>query len=285
MSVRDISDTARWVAWYRAVESDRPDALFRDPYARRLAGTRGADIARTMPGAKNLGWVMVTRTCLFDELVMRAVTSGAVDTVLNLAAGFDARPYRLPLPATIRWVEVDLPPLLEEKQSILAGERAACELETVPLDLADVAGRAALFARVGGRSRGVLVLTEGLLAYLAPEDVLALARALHVQPAIRQWATDLASPYIMKQVMQRANDQLRQAGSAFRFAPEEGEEFFRPVGWVATEFHSMVEEAQRLGREMPLAGFFRLLSRLIPPGRRAEMARRYRSGVVLLERT
>src|SRR2546422_199488 len=39
--ITHVSDTARWVALYRAMESERPDALFRDPYARRLAGERG----------------------------------------------------------------------------------------------------------------------------------------------------------------------------------------------------------------------------------------------------
>jgi O-methyltransferase involved in polyketide biosynthesis len=38
--IRNVSDTALWVAVYRARETDRPDAVFRDPYARRLAGAR-----------------------------------------------------------------------------------------------------------------------------------------------------------------------------------------------------------------------------------------------------
>jgi O-methyltransferase involved in polyketide biosynthesis len=38
--VRNIADTARWVAWFRAQETLRPDAVFRDPLAARLAGER-----------------------------------------------------------------------------------------------------------------------------------------------------------------------------------------------------------------------------------------------------
>jgi len=34
--IRNISDTARWAGVFRARENDRPDALFRDPFARRL---------------------------------------------------------------------------------------------------------------------------------------------------------------------------------------------------------------------------------------------------------
>ncbi len=284
MSIRNVSDTARWVAWYRAIESERPDALFHDPLARRLAGKRGEDIVQTLPGAKSLGWVMVTRTCLFDELILRAVHSEGVDTVLNLAAGFDARPYRLTLPPTLRWIEVDLPPLLEEKTAALAGERPVCQLESVPLDLADSTARAALFSRVGTTSVHTLVLTEGLLGYLAPDDVTALARALHAQPSFAQWILDLASPFIRQQVLKKANQQLSAANAPFRFAPEEGEEFFRPAGWVPAEFHNMGQEAHRLGREMKMAWLWHLLFRLASAQRRALLEKRYRAGVVLLRR-
>ncbi|HMC32560.1 MAG TPA: class I SAM-dependent methyltransferase [Candidatus Angelobacter sp.] len=53
-SLRNISDTALWVAIYRARETERPDALFRDPFARKLAGARGEQIAQEM----QLGSVM-----------------------------------------------------------------------------------------------------------------------------------------------------------------------------------------------------------------------------------
>ena len=53
--LRNISDTARWVAFYRAMESERPDALFHDPYARRLAGERGEQIVRSLPRGRRHG--------------------------------------------------------------------------------------------------------------------------------------------------------------------------------------------------------------------------------------
>ena len=48
LTVRGVSDTARWVAYFRALETQRPDALFRDPYAERLAGEHGFQIANTL---------------------------------------------------------------------------------------------------------------------------------------------------------------------------------------------------------------------------------------------
>ncbi len=92
--LRNISDTAHWVAVYRALESERPDALFRDPFARRLAGERGARISEGVAFANRNAWSFVARTMLFDRFISDAVANGA-DMVVNLAAGLDARPYRL----------------------------------------------------------------------------------------------------------------------------------------------------------------------------------------------
>src|SRR3989442_14585426 len=123
-----VSDTARWVAMYRAMESERPDALFRDPFARRLAGPAGEQILAAMPQGRRWAWPMIVRTAVMDEIIMRLVTEQGVDTVLNLAAGLDARPYRLNLPAELRWIDVDLEGILSYKEAALAGERANCRI-------------------------------------------------------------------------------------------------------------------------------------------------------------
>jgi hypothetical protein len=65
--IRHISDTALWVAVYRAQESDRSDAVFRDPYARSLAGDRGMQIAATMPFGQRHSWSYIARTWLVDQ--------------------------------------------------------------------------------------------------------------------------------------------------------------------------------------------------------------------------
>ena len=110
-ALKNISDTAFWVAAYRARETARADALFRDPLARRLAGPRGAAIADGLAPDHRQEWAFTTRTVLFDTLIDAEVGRG-VDIVVNLAAGLDTRPYRMDLPASLLWIEVDLPPLI-----------------------------------------------------------------------------------------------------------------------------------------------------------------------------
>ena len=120
--IRHISDTALWVAVYRAQESELTDAVFRDPYARKLAGDRGMQIAAAMPFAQRHSWSYTARTWLVDQVIEREVQQGA-DMVINLAAGLDSRPYRMQLPASLRWIEIDLPDMLNYKQEVLAAER------------------------------------------------------------------------------------------------------------------------------------------------------------------
>src|SRR5690349_17472250 len=119
-AVSHVSDTALWVATYRAMESERPDALFHDPYARLLAGERAETILATLPKAKTWAWPMIVRTAVLDQLILEAVERKGVDTVLNLAAGLDARPYRLALPPELRWIEVDFPDVIAYKQEQMA---------------------------------------------------------------------------------------------------------------------------------------------------------------------
>src|SRR6267378_7160922 len=185
--ISNVSDTARWVAMYRAMESERRDALFRDPYARRLAGPTGEQILAAMPQGRRWAWPMIVRTAVMDEIVMRLVKAEGVDTVLNLAAGLDARPYRLDLPPELRWIDVDLEGILGYKEAALAGERPRCGVEFVRADLTDRAARRSLFQRVGAQAKRALVIAEGLLVYLKPDDVTSLAQDLSAQVAFRWW--------------------------------------------------------------------------------------------------
>jgi methyltransferase (TIGR00027 family) len=261
--IRNISDTARWVATYRARETERPDALFRDPLAARLAGERGERIAGATPNVAGSDWPFIVRTVLFDRIVAEEVKRG-IYAVVNLAAGLDTRPYRMTLPASLRWVEVDLPEILQYKSDALVGERPTCVLERVALDLAMVNERRALFKDIGGNARRTLVISEGLLIYLNDQAVGSLARDLAAVPGFERWVLDLASPGLLQMMKQRGIGAMTSAGGApFQFAPPEGPSYFEPFGWTAIGVESLFEEAARLKR---LPFLLRLMS-LLPQGK------------------
>lgn len=255
--IRNISDTALWVAVYRARESERLDALFRDPFARRLAGDRGEHIASEMKAGMRHEWPYAARTFRFDQIVKEQVASGA-DTVLNLAAGLDTRPYRMELPKSLKWIEVDLPAMIDYKEEILGGETPHCDLERVRLDLTSREARRELFQRFGGGAKKVLILTEGLLAYLTRDEVTELGRDLASQPSFSDWAIDLCSPGLLK-MLQKNLGALEKAGSPLKFGPEEGPEFFTASGWRPVGVYSMLKTAAKIKR---LSFFMRLMSLL-----------------------
>lgn len=253
-----ISDTANWVAFHRAVESARPDAVFRDPLAERLAGVTGPEIVARAPKAMRNGWPIIARTVSIDEIIATAIAEGC-DCVINLAAGLDTRPYRLDLPKTLTWIEADLPGLVDEKNRLLANETPRCELERVKVDLADNAARAAfLDGMTAGRQR-VLVLSEGLLMYLDDALVRSLSDDLK-RAGVKWWVSDQISPAVREMFMSNMQDIL--ASAPMHFAPENGVAFYEALGWRVREVLSSAEVALRLKR---LSWLMTLLMRLPLP--------------------
>jgi methyltransferase (TIGR00027 family) len=262
--IEHISDTARWVAVYRAMETERPDAHFKDPYARMLAGERGQIIVDKIKGGKRSAWAMIVRTAVFDQIILRLINEHKVDTVLNLAAGLDTRAYRLPLPGSLRWIDVDLPGILEYKEEKLQDARPVCNYQTEKIDLAEEGKRRELFQRIGAESRQVMIITEGLLVYLTREQVAALAKDLSQQPSFRWWMLDIASPVLLALLKKWYHKTMEEGGVSMKFAPEEGPEFFRPYGWEVAEFHRTQDEARRLNREMPGSWLWKMLGVFLP---------------------
>jgi methyltransferase (TIGR00027 family) len=245
--IQDITDTARWVACFRARETQRPDPLFVDPYADRLAGERGYEIAARLGDANRHLWAWVTRTYLFDQFLLRGIAEGA-DLVLNLAAGLDARPYRLPLPAKVRWVEVDLPRILSYKSEILRQETPHCQLERIALDLSDRQQRRDLFHRLDGEANRVLIMAEGLLLYFTRDEVGSLSTDLSHGQHFRNWIIDLTSAGQLLLMQRSYGKDLGASGAAFQFAPAEGPDFFVPLGWGVREARGILKVAAEFGR-------------------------------------
>ena len=276
--IHHVSDTARWAAVYRARETEKADAVFRDPYARRLAGERGEEIARSEPFHEQNAWSWIARTYNFDALITGQIQQG-VDMVVNLAAGLDARPYRMALPASLQWVEVDHAQILDYKEEILAGEKPNCLLERVRLDLADVEARRLLFHSLAGKSKRALIISEGLLIYLSHYEVAALAQDLARPPAFQRWVLDIASPGLLKMIQQKSTADFSTGSVPLKFAPEDGPQFFQQYGWVPLEVRSTLKTAAKLRRLTLRLRFFSIF-----PEDPSRMGNRPWAGVCLMEK-
>jgi methyltransferase (TIGR00027 family) len=229
---------------YRATESARPDALFQDPLADRLAGERGRAIVAAAPRMIRSGWWLVARTKIIDDVIAEAIGEGC-DRVLNLAAGLDTRPYRLDLPPGFSWVEADLPRLLADKERLLADQTPRCRLTRRAVDLADPAARDMFLNEALAGAHKALVLTEGLLMYLEYRDVVALSEAFK-RPEVAWWMLDFSAPGLQKRMNKKTGGLM--ASAPFKFAPENGLAYFEDLGWTTVEVESVFSAAYRFHR-------------------------------------
>jgi len=222
---------------------------------------RGEQIAISMSFAEKNSWPFVARTWLIDQVISSQVKLGT-DMVVNLAAGLDARPYRMNLLGSLRWIEVDLPEILAYKEDVLQNETPVCQVERVRLDLSDVRARGELFSQLGRRANRALVISEGLLVYLDEKEVTSLGQDLAVASSFQQWVIDLASPALLKMLAKKMGAPLDQAGTPLKFAPREGPDFFASSGWKPVEIHSVMHAAAKLNR---LPFFLRLIAKISSP--------------------
>ncbi|MFJ5643909.1 class I SAM-dependent methyltransferase [Streptomyces sp. NPDC093223] len=247
--------TAVGVARVRARETERQDALFRDPLAQAFAAAGGrAPSAVPPPGdeaarRRRLGvaFSIVIRTKFLDDLLERASASGVRQVVL-LGAGMDSRAFRTDWPEGTRLFEVDTAVPLDFKASVLRQERAVprCERITVPVDLRDD-WPGALAVAGHDPAEPTVWIAEGLLIYL-PEDAveLLLARVGARSAAGSRMGLTLGS----RGVIERFGADAVPGSAASLWVsemPDDPVAWLAGHGWEATS-HTLRERAAAYGR-------------------------------------
>lgn len=284
--IQDVSDTAVWVAYYRAEESGRSDALFRDPLARRLVGERGEAIAASMKvTGRFTRWTVVIRTVIIDRFIERLVQSGEIDTVVNLGAGLDTRPYRMTgLPRDLHWIEVDYPKIIALKSEKLASETPVCRLARVELDLSDDGKRQAFLSEIAGRTGKALILTEGVIPYLTEKQVSELAQDLLARASFKFWITEYMSPTVYPHIRKSLQKDRRMENAPFQFFPADWIGFFGKQGWRPREiaYTGVVAAEPAVKRPAPFPWFVRAIMAFAKREAREKMTRM--TGFLLLER-
>lgn len=253
--IHDVTDTAIWIAAYRAEETARTDSLFKDPYASLLIGQDGLKIATRTQGSRYTAWSVVIRTLIIDQFILDLIAAG-IDTVLNLGAGLDTRPYRLQLPKSLRWVEVDFPKLIDLKNEKLKNEKPNCSLERIGIDLSINEERNKFLDKISSEHNRVLVLSEGVVPYLTNGDAKSLADSLHQHKNFEYWITEYYSPEILNFL--RTPKRLKQmVNSPFQFYPDNWFDFFKKAGWSEKETKYFGMETEKYGRTPPIPGWLK----------------------------
>ena len=177
-----VGATATMVAAARALASKEPDALIDDPFAEPLVRAVGLDFfVRLLDGdidlsdeegsaaSRLLTDVMAVRTRFFDDFFIDAAKAGIRQAVI-LAAGLDARAYRLDWPAGTVVYEIDQPKVLEFKNEAMTslGAQPAAKRCAVSIDLRE--DWPAELRRNGfDETKPTAWSAEGLLVYLPPD--------------------------------------------------------------------------------------------------------------------
>ncbi len=280
--IQHVSDTSVWVAHYRAMESEREDSLFKDPFAKILVGDRSGEFEKMKSEAtKWTRWTVVIRTYIIDRMIQDLI-SKRVTTFVNLGAGLDSRPYRLNLGSQIQWIEVDFPHVIEHKRSLLEKFTPTCHLERVGLDLSKWEARQVLFKDLSAKYSNIAVLTEGVLPYLTESQVAELSEDLTAHMGFRYWIGEYLSPksyrYLKDPKRMKA---LKNA--PFSFYPEDWMGFFESRGWKLSQAQYFTEVSEYLGRPSPMPKFFKILEFVF--GKKWALPFKRMSGFLLWERT
>jgi methyltransferase (TIGR00027 family) len=248
--VTPVANTARWTAAIRAYETERPDRLFEDPLARALAGEEGLRLlGPTGPKVADVGVYVAIRTKFFDDFIMRASIEGLRQVVL-VAAGMDARAFRLAWPSATTVYELDTTELLAVKNDILAGEGALprCRRVCVPVDLS-AAWPVQLRKEGFNDLEPALWIAEGLFFYL---DAKAVHRLLGQLSELALAASQLAADFVSESFltspwMKDALASLEARGMKWRSGIDHPETMLVEFGWQA-EVRQPGEEGVGEGR-------------------------------------
>jgi methyltransferase (TIGR00027 family) len=183
-------------------------------------------ILDTIDLSRQLTFGIGMRSRFLDALLLETLAGSEANTVLQLGAGLDTRPWRLDLSPDLRWIEVDFPDMLDYKHARLP-ETPHCRVERMAADLTDPAGRAAVFAQAGPRT---VLITEGLLMYLPGETVEAIADCA-AQAGVRRWIMDLTSPEFTKGVGMSAAKAIEDVRAASCLDGRQMWEMMHTRGW------------------------------------------------------
>ncbi|MGI5287376.1 class I SAM-dependent methyltransferase [Nonomuraea polychroma] len=153
----------------RALDARSPSPILGDELAAEVVGRIDHDFRKTGITARTAPAVAL-RARFIDRWAAEFLAAHPDATVLHLGCGLDTRFHRLAPPPTVRWYDVDYPDVVELRGRLLP-ERPGYTmigssvteltwLDQVPAD------------------RPVLVVAEGLLYYLDPDEAPALLRAI-----------------------------------------------------------------------------------------------------------
>ncbi|MBO3462782.1 SAM-dependent methyltransferase [Aetokthonos hydrillicola Thurmond2011] len=226
-SINWVSKSARMAAAVRAIEAQRPDPLFKDPLASRLAGEDIiAEVTPSTQEYEDRGTPLIAvRTRFFDDFLISL--NNQVRQVVILGAGMDARAFRLPFHPDTCVYEVDAKEVLQYKESILEDTPSNCHRYTLETDLRKSWSN--LLIEKGFQVETPSVwLMEGFIYYLSDTEVHELLKTITKLSASMSWlACDLIGSFFLSQ-------NSGELSKHWKYGCDEPEKLFSLHDWEAS---------------------------------------------------
>jgi len=165
-----VSQTLLIPLYFRAMESQRPDALIRDPKAVELVGQLDYDFS-SIQRLKNDSVNYLLRMREFDRLAWAFLVEHPGGVIVDLGCGLDTRFERVDN-GYVEWYGLDLPEVIELRKELLDETPRSHFIGCSVLDFSWVD------ALSGQASKPILFLAEAMLVYLEEADVKRLVQAL-----------------------------------------------------------------------------------------------------------
>jgi methyltransferase (TIGR00027 family) len=183
----------------------------------------------------NVSLYVAIRTRFIDDVALHAVSEGARQAVL-LAAGMDARAFRLTWPSGMTVYELDRPELLSLKQEILDRENARPQCRRIPVGVDMEAEWSAALTGAGfDPAQPSLWIAEGFLFYLgeaAVQRILSRVSAL-ASPGSTLAADFISESFLTSPWMKDALAAMEARGTPWRSGTDQPEEMLAALGWQA----------------------------------------------------
>lgn len=199
----------------RAADSVTEHPILGDPYAKGVVEKLEYDFAK-LPMPPSHAGAVALRTRFYDRWTTAFLATHPHATVLHLACGLDSRNQRVEWGPNVRWIDLDLPEVVDLRRRVLPTSFPGKDYKLVAADITDDA-----WLKEIPTDRPILVVMEGLLSYLLPEDATGLLKRLVEAFEEGELHFDSISVKVLSAGNKQTKTAVSQTGAKFQWAVDD----------------------------------------------------------------
>jgi O-methyltransferase involved in polyketide biosynthesis len=192
----DVQKTLLITLYAKAVDHRSKNPILHDAKADEMVRMIDYDFTKLNSwGNDNL---IVVRAKQYDAWIQEFINGNPACVVLNLGCGLDTRVTRINPPSTVSWFDIDFPDVIQLRKNFYAdqpGYRMISSSITDPAWVAEIPA-----------GQPVMIVAEGVLEYLAAEEVKVLLNRLTDHFSRGVIAFDVMNSFAIQSAKSAANE-------------------------------------------------------------------------------